>query len=64
MLHGSTSALISNSPFLTFTLVLGGERKSTSETEWEQDRESEGRRSCREETSKDDSNFLMESPDW
>lgn len=64
VLHGSTSALISNSPFLTFTLVLSGERKSASETEWERDRESEGRRSYREETSKDDSNFLMESPDW
>lgn len=35
------------------------------ETEWERemDRESKGRRSYREEISKDDSNFLMDSPE-
>lgn len=42
-------------------------KKSARETEWERDRESKDRKSYREETSKDDSNFLMESPeagDW
>lgn len=46
-----------------------GEKRSARETEWERERgrESEDRRSYREEISKDDSNFLMESPeagDW
>lgn len=56
VLHGSTSALISYSPFLTFILVFrwwwwGG---GFAWNGWERDSESKDRKSYREETSKDD----------
>lgn len=40
-----------------------GKKKTARETEWERAGESEEKWSYRRELSKDDSNFLMESPE-